>query len=374
VHGSLFRQTLIKAGFDESQWFYTCLVKYNVPSLRPKAPDIRWCIPAFEAEIKQCKPKIIVCMGKAVFDFFHHPKRCTMADAYGRFFWSERYQTYYYPMDMILKPVLNPEYLDRYEIDIKTVYDEFVMSGKGERAEVTEHHHVIKSSEQLGNLMTEIKDKGYQHLAVDCEWHGRTWLSGNLRSFQLCWTPGHAAYVRLMDDQLNYVFDAHQIPTKASDRTVRVLDQELKSVREAVRPLDDPNIKFIGHNASADMPWLDHKLKINVYRKFSFDTMYALHTVNECADLGLERLAMRYTKLGRYDEDLIEWKKANGWDEDDNQGYGLVPDSILIPYACKDVVTTMISWFQLLNSLSWKVSVSTTGSSFYPSSRTGFTR
>jgi len=354
-HGSLFRRTLIRAGFTKEEWYYTALVKYHTSNSNPKTPELKWSIPALEHEIKRQKPRIIVCMGKPVFDFFNYPERATMADVYGRFFWSQRYQTVYYPMDNILKPVLHPEYLDRYELDIKQVQIEFTMMSQGGRAEVTEHYHTIRNSEELGNLMTEIKDKQCENIAIDCEWSGRSWLDGNLRSLQLCWMPGHAAYVRLMDDKLNYVFDGHSIPTRLPYKSLLVLNPDImKSAREAAAPLNDPKIKFIGHNASADMPWLDHKLGIDVYKKFSFDTMYALHTINECADLGLERLALRYTNLGRYDAELIDWKKANGWDEDDNLGYGEVPDEILIPYASRDVNATLISWFQLFNSLSWE--------------------
>ena len=354
-HGSLFRRTLIRAGFDEKDWYYTCVVKYYASNLAPRTPDIQWGLPALEAEIAEMRPRLIVCMGKSVFDIFHYPSRCKLADAYGIFFWSKRYETQYYVMDHILKPVLRPEHLERYEIDIKNVHEEYELAKSGkDRVEVSTTFHQINTSEELGNLLSNVTGQGFNDLAVDCEWHGRTWLTGNLRAFQLCWTPGHAAYVRLMDDKLNFVFDGNNINTRYDNGEMLILDHELKSVREAAALLNDKKIRFIGHNASADMPWLDHKLKIDVYRKFRFDTMYALHTVNECADLGLERLAMRYTTFGRYDKDLIAWKKSVGWDEDDNEGYGLVPDSVLIPYASLDVNVTLISWFKLLDALAWE--------------------
>lgn len=84
------------------------------------------------------------------------------------------------------------------------------------------------------------------------------------------------------------------------------------------------------------MPWLDHHVGIDMYRRISFDTMFAQHTLNEYADLKLERMAVRYTDLGRYDLELLLWKKAHKFDEEDNEGYGKVPDGtvsgILLPH------------------------------------------
>jgi hypothetical protein len=115
--------------------------------------------------------------------------------------------------------------------------------------------------------------------------------------------------------------------------------------------LADPKVKFIGHNASADMPWMKHWLKIEVYRRFVFDTMYAQHTANEYADLKLERLAVRYSDLGRYDIPLCLWKKDNKFDDDNEPGYGRVPDRIIIPYGLRDVDATMRSVPHLMRAL-----------------------
>jgi hypothetical protein len=53
--------------------------------------------------------------------------------------------------------------------------------------------------------------------------------------------------------------------------------------------------------------------------------------------------------LSKYDMDLILWKKANKLDPDD--GYALIPDSILIPYAIKDVIAVMRAYPVLLRRL-----------------------
>jgi hypothetical protein len=53
---------------------------------------------------------------------------------------------------------------------------------------------------------------------------------------------------------------------------------------------------------------------------------------------------MRYTDLGRYDQDLIIWKKRHkeiNATTGEDVGYGRIPDEILVPYSCRDVWAPM---------------------------------
>jgi DNA polymerase I-like protein with 3'-5' exonuclease and polymerase domains len=228
-------------------------------------------------------------------------------------------------MDATSVPVMRPELYERFLLDLSAVQSELDAIRGHAVVQVPQRYVTITKATELAGVMMRLKGKGVSELAVDCEWHGQTAWGGRLRSLQFCWAPGEAAYLRLMDDKLKYAFD----------RPIEVVRQILAPV------FNDPKMKFIGHNAAADIPWMYHHLGIEVYQKFIFDTMYAQHTVNEYADLKLERLAIRYTDLGRYDFELTQWKKANGFDDKKEEGYGRVPDAILIPYACKDVDTTL---------------------------------
>lgn len=333
--GNLFMRNLSRAGFADTDWYYTTIAKYNVPKLKLKAADIRWGLPAFENEIATLQPKVIVCLGKQVFDFFMGSRKFAMKDVQGGFFHSEKYNCLVYVMDSIVVPAYKPEYCDRFEVDLRNVRFELEAARGNPRARVLTQYQTIKTASHLAGLMAQLKAKAVKELAVDCEWHGQTAWSGRLRSFQFCWAPGQAAYLRLMDDKQKYAFD----------RPIEVVRQIIATV------FNDRAVKFIGHNGSADMPWMDLHLGIDVYKRFLFDTMYAQHTVNEYADLKLERLSVRYTDLGRYDLDLLMWKKANKFDEEDNEGYGNVPDRILIPYGCRDVDATFRSRFPLYRSL-----------------------
>ena len=339
--GNLFKRSLLRVGLQPHDWFYTTVCKYNVPQSKPTARDLRWNEAILLNEINTIKPKIIVCMGKAVFDFLWAKAtgkalKFRLRDVQGGFFESPKFGCVLYPMDTIMTPLMKPEFLERFETDLQQIrraLDE--MQGFGGITKVEQHYVTIENTATLINVLTRIMMQKVELLGVDCEWHGQTWVDGKLRSFQFSWAPGYAAYLKLMDEKQKYCFD-----------------QPLENVHGVIRPVfSNPAIRFVGHNASADMPWLKHHLGIEVYRRVAFDTMYALHTVNEYADLKLERCSVKYTDLGRYDIQLCLWKKENGFDEDNEPGYGRVPDRIIIPYALKDVDATMRLWPVLQNKL-----------------------
>lgn len=166
-----------------------------------------------------------------------------------------------------------------------------------------------------------------------CGGVGRGICNGLLRSIQFAWAPGHACYVRFMDDQLNYAFDV------SYEEAGQILGSYL----------NEPQVKYIGHHLPADLPWMHHRLKLEVYRKSILDTEFALQTCDEHLPLGLDWLALMFTDLGRYDMDLIIWKKVNKLGKD--EGYGTIPDDILIPYACADCDTCIRCWQQIVRDL-----------------------
>lgn len=333
--GNLFMRNLLRAGFTDIKWYYTTVAKYNTPRLRLKAQDIRWGTPALEDEIKVLQPKMIVCFGKQPFDYFMETRKLPMKDVQGAFFDSKKYGCPIYVMDSLHVVCYKPEYTDRFMTDLRNVLQEIQSMQGTRRVQITQTYHTISKATELAGLMMRLQSKKVSEMAVDCEWHGQTAWGGRLRSFQLCWQAGHAAYVRLMDEHAKYSFD---VP--------------LETVGQIVSPvMNAPTMRYIGHNASADMPWLHRHVGIDVYRKFIFDTMYAQHTINEYADQKLERLSVKFTDLGRYDIDLLLWKKAKKFDEEDNEGYGFVPDRIIIPYGCRDVDATFRSRFPLFTQL-----------------------
>jgi hypothetical protein len=192
-----------------------------------------------------------------------------------------------------------------------------------EHTKIEQRYETISNSTQLLQLVTRLFTDRRTLLSVDCEWGGTHHVDGQLRSLQICWAPGEAAYIRFMDDQGEYAFD---VGYKEAGRILGIW-------------LNQPQVKFIGHQLTADMAWMSHTLGLEIYQKAVWDTLYAMQCIDENQEAKLERLAMAMTDLGRYDIELLIWKKQNKVDED--EGYARIPDPILIPYACRDVDAVM---------------------------------
>lgn len=327
--GVMFTDIFSQEGIDIYRCYYTAVVKWLLPkNERSKIPKevIQWALPSLDAEIREVSPKIIVCIGKPVFDLLSDIK-LSLSDAKSGWFYSSKYNAKIYLIDDIYKLVTNPEYIEKFRVEAREISRMHKELCNISYNKVELNYRVITNSYELRDLVSSWEQGEYNVISVDCEWAGNNHIDGKLRSTQFCWAPGHACYVRWMDDKGNYVFD--------------ISYKEAGSILS--KWLDRSDVKYIGHHFAADAPWLHHVLGLKWYEKCIFDTEFAQQTANEAEDLSLERLALKYTDLGRYDLDLVLWVKNNK-DKMADGGYGAIPDEILIPYACADVDTVFRAW------------------------------
>ena len=316
-HGQALKDICVSVGISMSaDVYFTALCKWLLPQdkrLNPKAGDVGPGVRCFEREMAEVKPDIVVVFGKAAFEFMV-PCRIKFGDAIGAWFWSERFMCRVMPMSHYYYIAAKPEWTERFRTDFAQVRMELASLNGVHVAKVPLHYRTISNSDELRDLMSEIS----QHLvwSVDCEWHGTNHIDGELRSLQIAWLPGHAAYIRFRDEKRRYVFD--------------VSYEEAGAI---IAPVwNRPELKAVGHHIAADLPWMSHVLGLEWYDKVRLDTEFAYQCCNEHGERGLERMSVRYTDLGRYEMDLEAWKRDHK--EDSEGGYGLVPDKIIIPYAC----------------------------------------
>jgi uracil-DNA glycosylase family 4 len=323
--GGLFKNVLEEVGLPVSEQYFTAICKWLLPKARrskPNAADLEWAREALEAEIKDIKPEIIVCLGKSAFDFFL-PLKLKLKEIEGGWFHSKEYDCRVYPMEDIQKPLLKPEYVERMRVDLLEVRKMRDLINGFAPPKIPTNYEVIHNALELQQLVARLSYEKRTLLSVDCEWGGNHHVDGKLRSFQICWAPGCAAYVRFMDENVQYVFD---ISYKEAGAILGTW-------------LNQPQVKYIGQQLVADMAWMSHTLGLTIYKKAAWDTLYAQQCIDENTDAKLERMALAYTDLGRYDIELVVWKKENKVQED--EGYGRIPDSLIIPYACRDVDSVM---------------------------------
>ncbi len=324
--GALLTDICLRHGIDlKVKAYYTSMIKWlpdKAKRSRPDKAEIAFWRESLVDEIRRVKPKIIVCLGGPVFDELY-PLKFRKGDLRGGFFRSDAFNCVLYPCEDLYKLVKKPEYYGRFYIDMQEVARmNDMMLGKIEPVEL--YYETIHNAAELRGLVAKWHRERPKLMSVDCEWAGRNHVDGQLRSIQFAWQAGHAAYIRFMDDQMNYVFD--------------ISYAEAGEILEGY--LGDRSVQYVGHHLPADLPWMAHVLGLSVYERTYLDTEFALQCCDEFAELSLERLAIAFTDLGRYDVDLMIWKKTSKQYREE-EGYGRIPDSLLIPYALRDVDTVI---------------------------------
>ena len=261
-------------------------------------------------------------------------------------------------------------------------------------------HRVVYTEQQLAAVIDEViadhKASGApsQPIAVDCEWHGELWSSCHrplksisdgkrgfnpdkgereswLRTFQFSHKPGFACSVVLSHGGLRSANGQDRIglPSFVPSRASAV-----SQLKRLFTSTPDRQVRLVGHNLKADLPWvcqLDSELGAQLISMFDppghdlddpdpkkhvmgwtksrhqggFDTMYAMHAIQEASERKLEIVAMNLCGVKRYDGKVQARKK---WMQDtlkikasDLQGYGEIPDEELFPYGNWDVDATI---------------------------------
>lgn len=337
LSGTVLHNTTNRCGIPVKDNYYTAWVKWLAPKAKRLKPS-RQMMEAGRAvvldEIRRVDPDIIVCMGKPVFDELSQTK-FSLGDIVGGWFQRkiEGRARLLFPTECVTKLVTRPDKVSQFEYDMTEASRMLQKMAGVYKQEYTKKYQVISNSAELEALTSKLIAENMEILSIDCEWHGVNYRTGKLRSLQICWAPGEAAYIRFMDDQLNYAFDVDY------KEAGRILGKHWNT----------PKVKLIGHHISADLPWTHGVLGLDWYEKSLLDTEFALQCVDEASALGLERLALAFTDLGRYDLPLLLWKKKNV--KLCKGGYGLIPDSIMYDYAMGDVDVVMRAYPHLIRML-----------------------
>ena len=333
--GIMLKDVILSAGLDTRQMYVTSLIKWLLPKAKrysPSADAIALARDCLHRELDEAKPGIIIAFGKPAFEALVDV-RMPFNDIIGGVFWSERHRCRVMPLESPFMLEKRPDYIERYRIYFRLVLTLIGHDQMKPLPLVPTEYQVVETEQQLRDMVTRWVRERWYLFAVDCEWKGSNHIDGELRSIQFCWKPGVASYVRFMDDQGNYVFPISY--AQAGQILAEWLDQ--------------PVVQYVGHHISADLPWMHHVLGLKWYQKTAMDTEFAQQTADEHAPTGLEWLAVKDTDLGRYDIELDLYKKANKIGKD--EGYWRIPDSIMIPYALKDVDTTMRAYYRIYRDL-----------------------
>ena len=316
--GQVLRGILNELGVHFSSWYVTTVSKVFPADRKLKAHHIKEFAYLLQQEIELVDPKYILLLGsealKALFPKFTVKNvRGAELDYHGRTcFVTNNPAALLHSDDPAMRPA--------FEEDIKLFVSRAV---KGKRPKPMEtKYYYMYDQEALGKAVDQLIGAGFNRFAVDCEWAGRNYMEGKLRTIQIAWAPGHVLVVVLTDENGDDCFTPNRF--SARDALNKLLCRE--------------GVEIIGHSIRADLPWLVEFGLAGIVSKVAFDTILAQHVLRSTAALDLNTMALHMTDLGRYDLPLEKWKKENPIGDKD--GYGKVPDKILLLYGAQDADAT----------------------------------
>ena len=347
TYDCLYR-AVIEAGVSDeegSNWYLTNLVRHKNVSPGGGMLPVAWvknCEILLHQELRLMRPDYILCFGS-------EPSKYLLGRGYGVEAMKGRVLDYsfathhlgedpqYHVAKVMTAPhpgviARDPERYDEF-VSVIRQFHGLTHGQPIDSAEADVEHHVVYKERELTRLVDQaLAESNNNVIAVDAEWHGdNPWEPGSyLRTIQWSHKPKFAVCVVLSHAGGGSAF----VPSQAG------------MVAQLRRLFDRPGVKVGGHFFRSDIPWIQHKLGIDLREHYAagFDTSLMCHAVTETARFKLEEQAVRHTGCPRYDTDLEQWKvdycKQNGMTAKDMEGYGECPSEILHPYANYDADVT----------------------------------
>lgn len=306
-------------GFPKGCTYYTNVLKYSLKKgEKPKADMTKECSLFLEEEIAEVDPEIIICLGAYPFENMYGAKGYFDISR-GEIIEKEiagktRKLLGVFSLDQVEK---HPEYDDAFHRDLKEAIN--YLNGTPRKVPEVDVMYFTSADEIKAFREILFENQKNVPLFLDSEWGGKNWQDPNryFRTIQFSYARDKAVVVQLTHEGGKHVSCYN-----------KMLD-ELKLL------LEDERVDIVGHNIIADAEWL-LSYGIDIRPRIFYDTMLAEFILKNIGPFGLDDLSMKYTDFGRYCIASDKWAKEHKADVDSN-GYGNMPDEILLPYGAYDV-------------------------------------
>ena len=339
----LFRY-LEERGITRKDCYATCILRFMLPShiTSLKAAWVKECNWFLARELEIVKPEIILMLGTEVVKaLFSKPKNVmTLARLRG-------VETLHlngipavasaHPAAVLIEPMRAAGF--KKDMDLFARRYKKIQSSEPEC-----NYHYIRDTKTLNAVADAVEQLDAKVIAVDCEWgsnnEGSDYLTAKLRTVQFSIAPYTAFVVHMRKAGMEWVFEGTHDDVVAGLKRI--------FCRQGVR--------FVAHSMRADIKFLIHELALDIDNAVigGYDTMLMYHLTGPHEEYGLNHLIMLLTTMPRYDTDLENWMKNNGYSSKAalrKYGYGMIPDDILLPYSAADVDVLMRIYPQLESQL-----------------------
>lgn len=352
----MLKKALLAAGVPPAEfelWYVTSVCKFTPADQDVTTIQASWlkdCAPLLEHEIRMVEPDFILCLGaeatKAVLQLRSGtgglsgrvlPRESKDAKGNDR---TINVMSVMHPAYVSRKPELFEEFCGQIERFVALLDDRLVTKEAVDHADV----YTEETLTEIVDEMIADPDPNANIIAVDCEWNGDypTEPDAYLRTVQISNKNGWARTIVLRHQNGGMAFKPN-------------LDAARTQLLRLLKSTPERHVRIGGHFFRADLPWL-LAFGVDVRDEYApaadetdrthggWDTSLMYHAVNECARYGLDECSMRFTSAPTYWEDLDKWKKkyraVNKLKAADIQGYGIIPNRVLHPYASYDVDVT----------------------------------
>lgn len=334
----VLNKSLSTNGLDTQRCYMTYAVKHSTyKGKKPSAGELRDFRPYLKAELEYLKPKVIVPMGTQALKALL-TKGYTLSDFKGAPIESEEYP--YATIVPIWDPgylYVNPQCQSEFDADLAKIFG--LADGQAISVRADVQYEVVTSDERAAEIFKKLAMNPPEIIMADNETCGLSWLD----------FYDNGGYVRTMQlgcsVEENYVFKFYPAQTEEFrvDRAVHyegccnianVMNMFQGFLEFTKCPIGGQNLRFDGH-------WLlNYGVDVRPY--FAYDTLLAEHLIDNTRLRSLTELTLRYTSLGKYDCELMQWKKEHPKLISEELGYSMIPDEILFPYAAADVVAPQL--------------------------------
>jgi len=334
--GQKLRNVLKSVGINSEDIYITNVVKCRPPQNRtPTDSEIKECSSYLEKEIEEIKPKVIGMLGNVPLKYFMNTKGITKFR--GIETWSDKHSCW-------LLPIYHPSYVIRFPNKSKQNDDFKCDLGKLKRLLTKKNltrkktnYKTIKTIEHLKKLIKLLLKQ--EIVSYDLETDKLEFFDNTILGCSFSFKEETAVYIPVEDKRF-------------------WTEEQSKIVLKLLKVFFESDVKKIAQNGKFDNKHLLSKgIKVN---NFYFDTMLAHYLLDEEGNHNLNHLAMIYTDIGKYKDEIREYitgkikikekiktkkkyglfdkyiekeikKKSSIWD---------APIEDLIEYSCKDADAT----------------------------------
>lgn len=334
--GDLWQEFFREKKLNIEDWVMSGVIQFRPPDYlagkgQIKAVFLREGLAVLSRAYNAVKPRYVLCFGADAFKAVHQihglkPKDAKFDNCRGAVIElpdGVKCIAAISPQQVMVSPESHLEFTN----DLELFY-ELITSGEVTDKWPEPESIVVDTVEDLSETVDALIADNKTLFACDLEWGE----NDALRTAQFAWSSTEALVVHFTSEGL--------VPTPLGK------DHD-KAIGELKRLVNRPGVGLIGHNFRGDIKVM-RRHGMDMLPQFldleagSMDTMLAHHLMFELNDQQLELVSLKLLDAPRYDKPLRDWLVATGRGKKtlDKEGYGEVPDDILIPYAAWDACIT----------------------------------